>query len=97
MKARMPGSVGFGALMSAPLPYRIALLGEGAEAFHLVLAVVKSVDGGELPLGDPVHGVLEGHRLDRKSVVWGKSVYVRVDLGGSGIIKKKNQIIRIAQ
>src|SRR3546814_19963796 len=27
---------------------------------------------------------------DRKSVVWGKSVAVRVDLGGRGIIKKKN-------
>src|SRR3546814_8562369 len=28
---------------------------------------------------------------DRKSVVWGKSVYVRVDLGGRGIIKKKQK------
>src|SRR3546814_18864742 len=28
---------------------------------------------------------------DRKSVVWGKSVSVRVDLGGSRIIKKKNK------
>src|SRR3546814_16465328 len=27
--------------------------------------------------------------LDRKSVVWGKSVSVRVDLGGRRIIKKK--------
>src|SRR3546814_19310063 len=27
---------------------------------------------------------------DRKSVVWGKSVSVRVDLGGRRIIKKKN-------
>src|SRR3546814_15645979 len=30
---------------------------------------------------------------DRKSVVWGKSVSVRVDLGGRRIIKKKKQII----
>src|SRR3546814_16099188 len=30
-------------------------------------------------------------RLDRKSVVTGKSVSVRVDLGGSRIIKKKKQ------
>src|SRR3546814_18388109 len=29
-------------------------------------------------------------RRDRKSVVWGKSVSVRVDLGGRRIIKKKN-------
>src|SRR3546814_16365598 len=28
--------------------------------------------------------------LDRKSVVWGKSVSVRVDLGGHRIIKKRN-------
>src|SRR3546814_7284025 len=28
---------------------------------------------------------------DRKSVVWGKSVSVRVDLGGRRIIKKKNK------
>src|SRR3546814_16676225 len=30
-----------------------------------------------------------GHLVDRKSVVSGKSVSVRVDLGGSRIIKKK--------
>src|SRR3546814_17474713 len=32
--------------------------------------------------------------LDRKSVVEGKSVAVRVDLGGRRIIKKKKKIIR---
>src|SRR3546814_19527737 len=31
------------------------------------------------------------HGIDRKSVVWGKSVSVRVDLGGLRIIKKKNR------
>src|SRR3546814_16534494 len=31
----------------------------------------------------------EGPLADRKSVVWGKSVSVRVDLGGRRIIKKK--------
>src|SRR3546814_18492080 len=31
------------------------------------------------------------HRLDRKSVVEGKSVSVRVDLGGRSILKKKKQ------
>src|SRR3546814_17477466 len=30
-------------------------------------------------------------RADRKSVVWGKSVSVRVDLGGCRLIKKKRQ------
>src|SRR3546814_14347752 len=29
-------------------------------------------------------------QLDRKSVVWGKSVYVRVDIGSSRILTKKN-------
>src|SRR3546814_14686206 len=29
--------------------------------------------------------------IDRKSVVWGKSVSVRVDLGGRGIIKKTRE------
>src|SRR3546814_8149240 len=31
------------------------------------------------------------NRIDRKSVVWGKSVSVRVDLGGRRIIKKKKK------
>src|SRR3546814_21064656 len=35
----------------------------------------------------PAKGVLAG--LDRKSVVWGQRVSVRVDLGGGLIIKKK--------
>src|SRR3546814_15043726 len=36
---------------------------------------------------DPVSGKIR----DRKSVVWGKSVSVRVELGCRGIIKKKKQ------
>src|SRR3546814_11034060 len=32
-------------------------------------------------------------RVDRKSVVWGKSVSVRVDLGGRRIIKKKKNMM----
>src|SRR3546814_16298133 len=35
--------------------------------------------------------------LDRKSVVWGKSVSVRVDLGGRRIIKKKQKTSKITQ
>src|SRR3546814_20886845 len=38
--------------------------------------------------GTPTHSHPSG---DRKSVVWGKSVSVRVDLGGRRIIKKKKQ------
>src|SRR3546814_12865669 len=33
----------------------------------------------------------DGFEVDRKSVVWGKSVSVRVDLGGRRLIKKKNR------
>src|SRR3546814_13877689 len=40
--------------------------------------------------GDAVEDAIIGHqRQDRKSVVSGKSVSVRVDLGGRRIIKKK--------
>src|SRR3546814_14078102 len=38
-----------------------------------------------------------GRHQDRKSVVWGRSVSVRVDLGGRRIIKKKNQITTSSQ
>ena len=48
---------------SAPLPDRIALLGEGPEAFHVVFGGIERVDGAEFPLRDPVHGLLEAHRL----------------------------------
>src|SRR3546814_17509055 len=43
------------------------------------------------------HGPVQliGHAVDRKSVVYGKSVSVRVDLGGRRIIKKKNEIYNI--
>src|SRR3546814_19815829 len=48
---------------------------------------------GEL---SPSHSVVNTNQPeidgDRKSVVEGKSVSVRVDLGGRGIIKKKTQI-----
>src|SRR3546814_17348298 len=38
----------------------------------------------------PIDSIIGPAQKDRKSVVTGKSVSVRVDLGGSGIIKKKN-------
>src|SRR3546814_15240882 len=40
-------------------------------------------------LGRPLSEISYGQ--DRKSVVWGKSVSVRVDLGGHRIIKKKKK------
>src|SRR3546814_12085349 len=44
---------------------------------------------------DPLH--LEGLDEDRKSVVSGKSVSVRVDLGGRRIIKKKNNDYSVSE
>src|SRR3546814_21014101 len=46
--------------------------------------VLRPLDEGE---GDPVD-------TDRKSVVWGKSVSVSVDLGGRRIIKQTNKSVQ---
>src|SRR3546814_21111418 len=45
-----------------------------------------------VPERNPAHhqGAGDEHQQDRKSVVSGKSVSVRVDLGGRRILKKKN-------
>src|SRR3546814_20865828 len=42
--------------------------------------------------GRPAAHEFDPRRRDRKSVVSGKSLSVRVDLGGLRIIKKKNQL-----
>src|SRR3546814_11115755 len=46
--------------------------------------------GGFGERGDVAPGRMAGFEADRKSVAWGKSVSVRVDLGGRRIIKKNN-------
>src|SRR3546814_16380240 len=40
-----------------------------------------------------VRGIIPPVRSERKSVVWGKSVSVRVDIGGLRVIQKKNMNI----
>src|SRR3546814_5830164 len=59
-----------------------------------LLAEVPGLDvfGEDRALGVGLHHLgLVGHLgKDRKSVVWGKSVSVRVDLGGRRVIKKKS-------
>src|SRR3546814_13094296 len=54
----------------------VTVLARRAEALQEVAAALPRVDG-------------QAPDLDRKSVVEGKSVSVRVDLGGRRIIKKK--------
>src|SRR3546814_17598845 len=51
---------------------------------HMLAVPVRCAD-------QPLHAALSQERLDRKSVVQGKSVSVRVDLGGRRIIKKKKK------
>src|SRR3546814_20274307 len=48
-----------------------------------------SGDGYQHPAASAITASLPDRREDRKSVVEGKGVSVRVDLGGSRIIKKK--------
>src|SRR3546814_20042890 len=57
------------------------------EPLHLPAAPEEPGGAGE--------GGAGGERRDRKSVVKGKSVSVRVDLGGRRIIKKKKQVIKV--
>src|SRR3546814_20440970 len=64
-------------------------VGDGAPArFQLRLTA------GEVAFGDSVENIqqpLNSPLLDRKSVVYGKSVSVRVDLGGCRIIQKQKK------
>src|SRR3546814_19356287 len=43
---------------------------------------------GAIAIGAAI-GLVMARKIDRKGVVWGKSVSVRVDIGGRRIIKKK--------
>src|SRR3546814_16186029 len=63
---------------------------DGASLSHADLLADLFAWAAEHPLeGREIIAI--GHRVDRKSVVWGKSVSVRVDTGGSRIIKKKKK------
>src|SRR3546814_12300747 len=74
-------------------------IGEGRDAAsfdggdaRIPAAVVADLESGvgEHEAGDPL-GMAARKALDRKSVVWGKSVAVRVDLGGPRTLKKKKE------
>src|SRR3546814_17610601 len=62
-----------------------------ARAGPAAIALTAMIDGLwlELSLDSSAFTPPEAGAIARKSVVWGKSVSVRVDLGGSRYIKKK--------
>src|SRR3546814_15157786 len=53
------------------------------------------VEGRVLDLDRTAEQIVHDRRADRKSVVEGKSVSVRVDLGGRRIIKKKKHTTQL--
>src|SRR3546814_18024918 len=65
-------------------------IGMGAHGARLLATVPFCGTFGHVAAMAAVAGAAELVCLDRKSVVEGKSVSVRVDLGGARIIKKKN-------
>src|SRR3546814_19460384 len=67
---------------------RFAAIGDVAIEILLVHEYVRAA----LKLGEGAEFEIDA--VDRKSVVWGKSVSVSVDLGGRGILKKKKQSAR---
>src|SRR3546814_20054516 len=63
-----------------------------AEPLSLIFMLYLCLLGAAVGVREGYHmGMLVVIELDRKSDVWGKSVSVRVYLGGSRIIKKKKK------
>src|SRR3546814_12223636 len=58
---------------------------------HIIACSDGAEHGGGAEGRSGCAGRCGGGGLDRKSVVWGKRVSVRVDLGGRRIIKKKRR------
>src|SRR3546814_12644666 len=93
---RSADAVGDGARLDRRRVGRAAARG-GAAARHS-LSADRDGDGDRgrptrraLAAGLAGADLVAGDRGDRKSVGWGKSVSVRVDVGGRRIIKKKKQ------
>src|SRR3546814_10954090 len=73
---------------------RLLVLKSGGDRFERSLAIGR-FDGQARSLVDIGPGIALIIGGDRKSVVEGKSVSVRVDIGGRRIIKKQNEEKRI--
>src|SRR3546814_18834603 len=69
--------------------HRAILHTAAASNLGQMMQKICSADG--IPLINIVRSKEQVDLLDRKSVVWGKSVSVRLDLGGRRSIKKKKQ------
>src|SRR3546814_11675940 len=84
-----------GARPPAFLAHRLGLQRQAARDQRKTARRRIGFDGACLPPGvghllvEQARQIVACFRLDRKSAVWGKSVSVRVDLGGRRIIKKK--------
>src|SRR3546814_19956143 len=92
------GAGGAAALLELPGDDAVQDVGARLNGENLVLeldvaAGLAAVEVLNLDLHDLAFLAFVGRRLDRKSVVSGKSVSVRVDLGGRRFIKKKKESI----
>src|SRR3546814_12933062 len=70
----------------------------GVQTCALPISLLRAGDttiGGRIPVNPSGGLACFGEAVDRKSVVKGKSVSVRVDLGGRRIIKKNNTTITL--
>src|SRR3546814_15367105 len=88
---RAPGDA-IGAKPVEDRPVEARRGGDRGVGMERIIVAREAVDQRLLGPGCKFGALVRG-RGDRKSVVWGKSVSVRVDLGGRGIIKKKKTII----
>src|SRR3546814_16210088 len=89
--------------LEVEIELRVVLTCQHDEADHILADFINHIaqrDEGARPLRHAhrlaaIEQIDHLHQLDRKSVVQGKSVSVRVDLGGRRIIKKKKNKLKI--
>src|SRR3546814_14230907 len=70
---------------------------EAGREIHVHAGQVGELKRPHAELAHVAHDAVDVLRLDRESVVWGKSVSVRLDIGGRRIIKKKKTEQQIKQ
>src|SRR3546814_15526794 len=75
-------------------PLRVRALGQFLAPRYGGHTGSRDLQQSHLPHQPDEGVVLVGGSGDRKRVVWGKCVSVRVDLGGGRIIKKRNETLQ---